>query len=238
MMATWRKCCNFIQKEILGIFPNGESQPSKCIYVAFVDFYGTSYYDLYFDNTQTQSMFIDQYGNGSLMNLMNANGGNLYYTIASGNDFIFNGCWLYYEGTSLIPSIPVYDSLGTNISTIDFVIGSAYGFDCINKKCYTVTYDNNFQTLYSIQWAISPTTISAEYPASNPFIFPDLFDTITMNSIVKSIYGLNSFYTYLDNGDGTATISIFDAHDWGYAPKLYISDGVNNSSITFTECNP
>jgi len=237
-MATWRKCCNFITKQIIGQYPSGESEAPKCTYIAFVDFYSTAYNNLYFDDAQTQPMFNDIYGNGDLMNLMNASGGNLYYSFSAPGDFIFSGCWLYYEGTSLIPSIPVYDNLGVNIATIDFAIGSIYGFDCTNKKCYTATYDNNFQSLYAIQWGTSPSTLSADFPSSNPFVVPDLFDTVTMDSLVKSIYGLSASYSYLDNGDGTATITIFDAYDWAYAPKLYLFDGSNFISLTFTECNP
>lgn len=232
-------CCkSYVGKQVIGLLPDGGGTPPepKCVYFGFVDFYSETYNNLYLDDAQTIPAFSDFYGNGNLKNYMNGIGGDLYYSFYSFGSFVFSGCFLFYEGTSLIPSIPIYDSVGGQINTIDFQENTLYSYSCTNDKCFTKTFDKSFIELYNLAWMSSPFTLSADYSQSNPFYNIDISDVVTMDTLIRSIYGTNSTYNWVDNLNGTATITLSNCYDWGSLPTLLLSDGIGNFlNITLEE---
>lgn len=233
-MATWRKCCNYIQKEILGIFPS--NRLSECLYVGFIQLNGGgSLSDYTLDDNITP--ITDAYGDGYLRTLMQSQQGNVYAIINDSANFISNGIHLYYVGTTA-NNIDV-NFLGSYFGTINFLPLSENGIECRPLSCYTMTFPITYNNLAIFQFSFAPlTTIAPEINSSAPmYNYIDVTNVIDMTILINQIYGNSAVYNIIDNANGTYTMTITNAYYYGGNPSLLLLDSRFGSyTDTMTDC--
>ena len=148
-MATWRKCCNFITKQIIGQYPGYGSQ--ECLYVMTIN---------------SQDYFVSDFvgwtlnGNDFITELSLFGSVN-QYTNELGNKSVF----IYYSGTQptdLIVNVPGFgDTL--------FTIRKATNFE--GASCDLVCYQASFD--YGYQWRFIDFFASS---AATPYYSPSAYD--------------------------------------------------------------
>jgi hypothetical protein len=234
-------CCkSYVGKQIIGLLPNdgGTPPPSPCLYVAFVDFGSLQPIDLFFDAALTQPLFTNNIGDGALRSLMQFNGGELYGVFNDFGNFIYSGCHMYYYGTSA-NNFDVY-TLGGYLTSVSFNPMSAFALPCENMICYTTTLDSNFNRLYYIEYVTPVLYEYLDLLVNPPYAsFIDLTDEISSALFFRQLYGQNLNYTYVDNGNGTSTITLDKAIDWnnnGSGIYLEIFDGIVSTGFVLNPC--
>lgn len=148
-MSTWRKCCNFITKQIIGQYPGYGSQ--ECLYVMTIN---------------SQDYFVSDFvgwtlnGNDFITELSLFGSVN-QYTNELGNKSVF----IYYSGTQptdLIVNVPGFgDTL--------FTIRKATNFE--GASCDLVCYQASFD--YGYQWRFIDFFASS---AATPYYSPSAYD--------------------------------------------------------------
>ncbi len=227
-------CCkSYVGKQIIGLLPDGGGTPpqTRCLYVAMVDFLASAN-DLFFDDGLTQPMFSNNIGDGALRTMMQTDGGELYGIWNDGSNFIFSGCHIYYYGTSAM-NIDVY-SIGGYLQTITFSPMSAFALPCEDLQCYTVTIDEQYTKLQMIVYNTPVVTTNIQLNSNPPYGADiDLTDEISTALFFRELYGQNVNYTYVDNGNGTYTITMDKAIDWlnnGSSIFMVVGDNIGGST--------
>ena len=214
----------------------------NCLYLGFIDFSSIPALDLFFDAAYTQPLFTNSLGAGQLRTLMQSNGGEVYGLIYDGSSFVFEGCHCFYYGTSA-NNIDVYSAtLGGYYGTISFAPISSSFVPCDATTCYTATYNNTSTILSMLNYITPAINLNSISLFINPPIGADIFlsDVNTMTLLFKQQYGQSAVYSYVDNGNGTSTITLDKAIDWmnnGSSIQLGISDAFGYLTyISFDPC--
>jgi hypothetical protein len=235
-MATWRKCCNFIIKQIIGQYPSNREE-SECLYVGFIQLNGGGGLADYTLDDNTTPLLNDAYGNGYLKTLMQSQQGDAYALINDSANFISNGIHVYYVGTSA-NNIDV-NFLGSYFGTIYFTPLSDNGIECRPFSCYTMTFPVGYNNLAIFQFSFAPLTpIATEINSSAPlYNYINVTNVVDMTTLINQIYGNSAVYSIVDNLDGTYTMTITNAYYFGSNPSLILLNSRFESyTDTMTDC--
>lgn len=233
-------CCkSYVGKQIIGLAPGGSVTPpaQKCFYLGYLDTAGIATTDMYFDAALTQPMFINNIGDGTLRYNMQILNGELFFPLFDPNSFIQTGMHIFYEGTSATP-IDIY-YFGGLLNTINFTKVTDLGLTCNPIQCFTLTYDNTYTKLENLFFVTPLVTASLYMPNNPPFnAYIDLNNITSMTLLLKELYGNSVNYTYVDNGNGTSTITIDKMLNWSGLNQIdvVLSDGANGADFSFIPC--
>ena len=233
-------CCkSYVGKQIIGLIPSGEIPPippDSCLYIGFFDLNLEPYDTMFFDSACTQPLFTNNIGDGALRSLMQSNGGELYFPYYNGSSFVFQGCNLFYYGTSVIP-IDIYSNLFGYVTSVYWYKNSDVGNPCRELSCFTATIESAFDKLANMKYYNIADIYLPNNPPYNSMI--DVTDITSMTLFFKETLGADIVYTYNDNGDGTYTITITNAikySNYGFEPELRFFDGVSFVDIVMNVC--
>ncbi len=234
-MATWRKCCNFIIKQIIGQYPSNR-EGTDCLYVGYIDLNGGgSLSDYTLDDNTT--ILTNAYGDGYLRTLMQSQQGDVYGVFYDPVNFIAQGVYVYYVGTSA-NNIDV-NFLGSPFGTIGFNSLGDNGIECRPLSCYTMTFAVQYDNLSDISFSFPPlTTLSSSISSSAPFYsLINVTNVVDMTTLINQIYGNSATYTIVDNGNDTYTMTITSAYYLGSNPILTLLNSRKESyTDTMTDC--
>lgn len=184
-------------------------------------------------------MFTNNIGDGTLRTYLQSLNGELYYPISDNGNFIYSGMHIYYEATSPF-YIDVY-FFGGLYGTIYFQKVSDFGLSCNPIQCFTLTYDNAYTKLSNIYFVTPLVTCNINFETSNnpPFNSTiDMDDVPSMTLLLKELYGQSVNYTYVDNGNGSSTITIDKMLNWSGMNQIdiVITDGSTGADFSLIPC--
>ena len=228
-------CCkSYIGKQIIGLLPGEGSE--ECLYVGFFDLNGGgSLSDYTLDDNTT--ILIDAYGDGYLRTLMQSQQGDVYAPFYDPANFITQGVYVYYVGTSA-NNIDV-NFLGSPFGTIGFTSLGENGIECRPLSCYTMTFPVAYNNLSDISFSFPPlTTLSSNLNGSAPFYGNiSVTNVVDMTTLINQIYGNSAVYSIVDNGNDTYTMTITNAYYFGGNPFLtLVNSRFEPYSDTMTDC--
>jgi len=177
-MATWRKCCNFIQRQIIGALPGGSSQ--ECLYVLVINAQD------YGGDTNFIGWTLN--GNDFLTEIQNYVDYGINYNNDQGSQTFYG----YYTGTT-----PTDLNITTNYSgEIPFTIRIVTDYE--GASCGLVCYQASFD--YGFQWRFID--FFTEAPAS-PYNSPSAYnidDATNLQYFASGFLGSQIIVTSVWNG--------------------------------------
>lgn len=193
-MATWRKCCNFIQRQIIGALPGGgSSAPQDCLWILRYsdDFEYNCFMSPGWDFNGQEVDFTSVADNFGGYFAQNGNPFSIY-----GENDTCNQIYFFYEGITQPSDILITDP---NFGQNPYSFYSYCDFGCITIPSfrYTQTY-----TIFNF-WGLPTTTTS--YGGDIDFSDPVNAQQI-IEAIIKS-YFPTATVTLQDDGGGFFTIT-------------------------------
>lgn len=228
-------CCkSYIGKQIIGLLPGEGSE--ECLYVGYIDLKGGgSLNDYTLDDNTT--ILTNAYGDGYLRTLMQSQQGDVYGVFYDPVNFIAQGVYVYYVGTSA-NNIDV-NFLGSPFGTISFNSLGDNGIECRPLSCYTMTFALQYDTLSDLSFSFPPlTTLTSSISSSAPFYgFINVTNVVDMTTLINQIYGNSATYSIVDNGNDTYTMTITNAYYLGSNPILtLLNSRFESYTDTMTDC--
>lgn len=176
MATTWRKCCNFIQRQIIGALPGGSQQDCLFYYAPDVniDFWSIDSYS--WDEVDALNTFLNPYG--------------IYYNIYTTNNIAEPRFVLTYVGTEPPTYKPTINDPNANPIIWDWT-------NCCDKVCLEGTFGVDQYALFQSGYF---------FEALQTFPFDDPYNTTLFKSLYgqQTTYtytdnGDGTFYIKIDN---------------------------------------